>query len=197
MLDPEYQDSVLYRLLQGGVDAPVGMIVAAIAAQKNTVMQRAAEFVASSPDPAVQSLLQKSSSTLTLTSGQVAKPTDALTKYLPNAQITVSDGGSNIWPEPAEWIGTVFDLLNPPPIFDYIFFTCHNGLLKFRQYTQSGAVVPVMNGVTLNKVDMVYQYIPTVGDIALTDDVADIVFDTAVALYLEVQIQTAAKAEAN
>jgi hypothetical protein len=176
---------------------PIGLAVTTIAGQRNTALQRLAENIGLADSAAVRGLLQKSWATLTLAGGDVAKPTDALTAALPNARIILSDGGANVWPEPAEWVGTVFDLFNPPPLRDYIFFTHHAGLLRFRQYTADGIVTPTLNGVDLNKADVTGSYIPPLADIALTDDVADVLFDTAVALFNESPMASAAEAKVN
>lgn len=189
----EYIESVMPRVTKGA-PGEWGLVATAIAQQKDTVLQRLAENVAHSDNPAVQSLLQKTWSalplTLTAANGAVAVPSDALGSGLPNAQIIVSDGGANIFPEPAEWVGTVFDLQNPPPVFDYIFFTVHRGLLKFSQYTVNGIVAPTLNGNPLTQADVTSGYIPTLTSIGRTDDVADILFDTAVAMFNESEIVT-------
>lgn len=171
MTADEYIDSVLARL-----HAPpenIDLAVADISVTSGDALKELARRVAKSKDASLRADLQKNYGPLTLDgSGEVAIPADAYD--LQTAILTLSNT-----PEPLEWVPDRTTLLNLPPMFDYLFFTLEGGKIKVRQWANGASAVPTETGLTITGA----VFLPTLADIVLTSQLAEILFTIGVKLF--------------
>lgn len=181
MTTGEYLDLVLFRLHKGNVPPNVDDIAAAVESQRDTVLGRLGDLTAMSEHGPTRALFQKTWTGLTLSGGDVAVPSDAVIQALPRAVLTLTPLTADPI-EPLEYVDDLYDLLNPLPISDYINYSVNERKIKVRKYDpetgRAGTPLETALSVTGN-------YTPTLSDVVLGSDAAEILVNLAVSLYAE------------
>lgn len=151
----EYIARVSQRLEQEarGRTFPPSTIMSTLKGALNQLGRR----VAQDPDPAKRARLQKSFS-LTLSSGE-----SALDATMVDLALTLADWRLSGVSRALQLVPTIEDLLTPPPLSDFHFYTLAEGKVKVR--THLGAV-PATTAVTV-----IANYYPTISEVP--NDLAD------------------------
>lgn len=126
-------------------------------------LQRLGQSVADSPNPATRALLQQDF-VLTLSAGEVVLPDDMVETSVPLAVLTLTG-----YPEPLQHLPYFQDVLSPPSMADYGFFTLSHGKIVVRDYT---GTAPSATDLTVYNAN----FIPTIDEVpgTLIDDLLDI-----------------------
>lgn len=143
-------------------------------------LQRLGQRVAEDRSIGVKARLQKSFA-LTLSSGDVALSASMVTEVLPGSHLTLT--GTS---QPFCFIPQFQDILNPPPLSDYFFWTIHEGKIKVRK---SDGTAP--SGTSL----VVYtNYYPLISEVP--DEFVDDLIDIGVEVAKEGMVPQAVESEA-
>lgn len=136
----------------------------------NAALQRLGQTVSDDADQKVRALLQKSFS-LTLSGGEIALDSTMVPTGLGDAYVSLSGVT-----EPLQYLPYYQDVLNPPNLSDYTYYTVSHNKFVVRDYT---GAVPSATSLTVNNAN----YIPAISQVpdALIDDLIDIGVD----LYME------------
>lgn len=162
----QFVERVFYNIGTGAPEQQAGVSRAAIEASLPSCLTRLGQRVADDEDPATRARLQKPFS-LTLTSGDVACDATIVTSRLPGSYATLT--GTSY---PLLWVPFYRDLISPPPLSEFYFWTMHEGKIKVR--TSTGAVPASTNFV------VVANYVPIISEVP--DEVVEDLIEIGVEL---------------